>query len=122
MALLVAVIQVARRLLAPPEPEPATAPDWPPLDRSTDAGSATEPATGAGTGPDVGDSAAVADDEPAWVEPGADGCPTSHPVKAKDSSKIFHVPGGGSYDRTNADRCYLDAAAAEADGYRQSKV
>ena len=48
-------------------------------------------------------------------------CPTSHPVKAKLSSKIFHVPGSASYDRTNPDRCYVDAAAAEADGLRPAK-
>jgi micrococcal nuclease len=42
-------------------------------------------------------------------------------VKAKDSSKIFHVPGGLSYDRTVPDRCYVDAAEAEADGFRAAK-
>lgn len=57
-----------------------------------------------------------------WVEPEPDGtCPGSHPVKAKLSSKIFHVPGGFNYPRTKPDRCYIDAAAAEADGLRQSK-
>ena len=56
-----------------------------------------------------------------WVEPSGDGCPTTHPVKAKLSSKIFHVPGSASYDRTNPDRCYVDAAAAEADGLRPAK-
>ena len=51
--------------------------------------------------------------------PGADGaCPATHPVKAKLSSGIFHVPGGANYDRTHADRCYVDAEAAEADGLR----
>jgi hypothetical protein len=47
--------------------------------------------------------------------------PPGHPIKAKDSSGIFHVPGGRFYDRTTPDRCYPTAAAAEADGYRQSK-
>jgi len=55
-----------------------------------------------------------------WVEPNDDACPTSHPVKAKMSSKIFHVPGGVNYDRTKPDRCYRDEAAAEADGLRKS--
>jgi len=54
----------------------------------------------------------------AWVEPDAGECPASHPVKAKLGSGIFHVPGGGSYERTKADRCYLDAASAESDGLR----
>ena len=48
-------------------------------------------------------------------------CPVSHPVKAKRSGKIFHVPGGSSYDRTQADLCYVDAAAAEAAGLRRAK-
>jgi hypothetical protein len=26
-----------------------------------------------------------------------------------------------SYERTNAERCYCDEAAAEADGYRKAK-
>jgi hypothetical protein len=56
-----------------------------------------------------------------WIEPVGDTCPTSHPVKAKLASKIFHLPGGLNYARTHPDRCYLDAAAAEADGLRQSK-
>ncbi len=62
-------------------------------------------------------------DQLSWVPPNADGAvPRGHPVKAKESSGIFHVPGGRFYDRTNADRCYRTAAAAEADGYRQSKT
>ena len=56
-----------------------------------------------------------------WVEPTGGVCPTSHPVKAKLASKIFHLPGMANYDRTNPDRCYVDAAAAEADGLRAAK-
>jgi len=57
-----------------------------------------------------------------WVDPAADGtCPGTHPVKAKLASKIFHVPGGFNYPRTRPDRCYIDAAAAEADGLRPAK-
>lgn len=57
----------------------------------------------------------------AWVEPVGDVCPTTHPVKGKLASLIFHVPGGLNYARTRPDRCYLDAAAAESDGLRPSK-
>jgi hypothetical protein len=58
-----------------------------------------------------------------WIEPNSDGtCPATHPVKAKLSSGIFHVSGGLNYERTNPDRCYVDEAAAEADGLRPSKV
>ncbi|MET1003375.1 MAG: hypothetical protein ABWZ15_16320 [Acidimicrobiia bacterium] len=56
-----------------------------------------------------------------WVEPVDGECPASHPVKAKLSSGIFHTPGGSNYERTRADRCYVDAAAAEADGLRAAK-
>jgi hypothetical protein len=56
-----------------------------------------------------------------WVEPVDGACPATHPVKAKLSSGIFHVPGAQMYERTNADRCYADAEAAEADGLRASK-
>jgi hypothetical protein len=59
----------------------------------------------------------------AWKKPNTDGsCPKSHPVKAKMASGIFHVPGGASYARTKPDRCYVDAAAAEADGLRPAKA
>ena len=57
-----------------------------------------------------------------WVDAAESGaCPAHHPVKAKLASGIFHVPGGANYTRTQADRCYLSAEAAEADGLRPSK-
>ncbi|MDP9019787.1 MAG: hypothetical protein M3N25_03120 [Actinomycetota bacterium] len=56
-----------------------------------------------------------------WVEPHDGACPPSHPVKAKLRSRVFHLPGMAHYDRTNADRCYHDAGAAEADGLRRAK-
>ena len=43
------------------------------------------------------------------MEPTDGACPATHPVKAKLTSKIFHLPGMASYERTNADRCYIDA-------------
>ena len=55
------------------------------------------------------------------MEPDGDVCPTSHPVKAKLSSKIFHLPGMLNYDRTKPDRCYVNGPAAKADGLRESK-
>ena len=57
----------------------------------------------------------------AWVVPTGDVCPTTHPVKAKLASKIFHIPGMLNYDRTRPDRCYRDATAAEDDGLRPAK-
>lgn len=56
-----------------------------------------------------------------WVEPTGDVCPTTHPVKAKLSSKIFHLPGMLNYDRTRPDRCYSTGEAAEGDGLRPAK-
>jgi hypothetical protein len=58
---------------------------------------------------------------PPWVEPINGECPPTHPVKGKLASKIYHLPGGFNYARTRPDRCYRDAAAAEADGLRPSK-
>ena len=60
-------------------------------------------------------------DAPAWVEAADGECPVSHPVKAKLASGIYHEVGGANYARTQADRCYASAAAAEADGLRPSK-
>jgi hypothetical protein len=56
-----------------------------------------------------------------WVEPSGGTCPPSHPVKAKLSSRIFHLPGMFAYERTRADRCYVDAEAAEGDGFTRAK-
>ena len=67
----------------------------------------------------VGDLAA--DDPPAWVAPDDGSCPVTYPIKANANSGIYHEPGGQFYDRTHAERCYVDAAAAEADGYRAAK-
>jgi hypothetical protein len=36
-------------------------------------------------------------------------------------SRIYHLPGMAAYERTVPDRCYVDAAAAEADGLRIAK-
>jgi hypothetical protein len=61
--------------------------------------------------------------EDAWVEPSADTAAlVTHPVKVKLSSGIFHLPGTRNYERTNADRWYVSAEAAAADGFRASKT
>lgn len=56
-----------------------------------------------------------------WVDPVEGGCPDGYPIKANVRSGIYHVPGGLSYERTIASRCYVDAGAAEADGYRRAR-
>lgn len=57
----------------------------------------------------------------AWVKPTGGVCPETHPVKAKLASRLFHLPGMLAYDRTRADRCYRDAAAAEDEGFTRAK-
>lgn len=57
----------------------------------------------------------------AWIEPTGSVCPPSHPVKAKLSSKLYHLPGMFAYARTVPDRCYGTAEAAEADGLVKAK-
>lgn len=56
-----------------------------------------------------------------WLRPDGAMCPSTHPVKAKLKSGIYHQPGGLSYDRTVPDRCYVDTDAAAADGLRPTK-
>lgn len=100
LAIVVGIAALIARIVRSrqPEDEPAEWPEWTPR-------------------PDAASSAA------SWVDPDEHGdCPTSHPVKLKASSGIFHLPGMRNYERTNADRCYLSAAAAEAEGHRESKV
>jgi hypothetical protein len=97
-----------------PAPSPAK-PSKPPAKRTEKTPAAKEPAK---------EPTKRTESKPAppWVEPTADGtCPDTHPVKAKMASGIYHVPGGLNYPRTRPDRCYIDAAAAEADGLRPSK-
>lgn len=133
-AVAVAAKVLERRRSASSDWSTSTEP-WPPLDSSGDQGSASS-----ANGPDPGGVAQEAEEEviadpdqddavpvgrkgpDVWVDPGEDGmCPASHPVKAKLSSKVFHLPGMANYERTKADRCYPDAETAEADGLRQAK-
>ena len=95
----------------PPQPRTQNPPPAPSNPTPAAPVTATEP---------VGAQAAPASGGDGWVEPDDGTCPASHPVKAKMSSKIFHVEGGLNYERTHPDRCYRDAAAAEADGLRKS--
>lgn len=111
-------------------PTPAQPPQWPnwpertnAADKSGESG-AGESGAGESDAADPATTTATSDAaEPAWLPANDDGStPAGHPVKVKESSGIFHVPGGRFYDRTKPDRCYPTAAAAEADGYRRSKT
>jgi hypothetical protein len=58
----------------------------------------------------------------AWVAPDDAGAALArYPVKAKESSRLYHLPGMLAYDRTRPDRCYMSAEAAEADGFVRAK-
>jgi hypothetical protein len=58
----------------------------------------------------------------AWVTPDpSGGCPAGFPVKVKLASGLYHEPGAAAYGRTRPDRCYRDAAAAQADGFRAAR-
>jgi hypothetical protein len=91
------------------DPQPFPYPPQP----HTDAPSETEPAPAPAAAATAGESG--------WIEPNDGACPASHPVKAKVTSGIFHVPGGSNYARTNPDRCYPSPEAAESDGLRPAK-
>lgn len=61
----------------------------------------------------------------AGAAPQGSDCPADHPVKGNivdrgdnKGDKIYHVPGGSSYAATKPERCFLDAAEAEAAGFR----
>jgi micrococcal nuclease len=58
---------------------------------------------------------------PEWIEPNGTICPTSHPIKAKLASGLFHAPGMLAYNRTRPDRCYSSESAAIADGFTKAK-
>ena len=109
--------------------EPARSPSaaWPPVatdDEPTDATVATRdraanlptfepfvdvPVTGSG-------------DAPRWVAPVDGAAPMATRSRPTTTRGIFHVPGGRFYDRTVPERCYADADAAVADGYRAAKA
>jgi hypothetical protein len=123
------------------EPQPAPYPPQPRVESSSSSSAsrsapapsavsapATAPAPAPAPVPEAARGASTTERAPAaasgtadsWVEPVDGACPLSHPVKAKMSSRIFHVEGGLNYARTKPDRCYRDPAAAEADGLRKA--
>lgn len=94
---------------------PESPPEWPDFAPAAPESNGAAPASEPAATPEASGSTA-------WMPPLDDGsCPPDHKIKAKDSSGIFHVPGGRFYDRTKPDRCYASEASAEGDGYRRSK-
>lgn len=110
-------------------------PEWPPLTGAgarppttfqpiADVAIVTEPAAAApapAAAPDDHEEGDVAE-RATWLAPVDGECPQGYPIKANDSSHIFHVPGGRFYARTIPERCYADPADAERDGYRRAKA
>jgi hypothetical protein len=103
----------------PPQPRIEESPPATPVTATAAPVAATSPAAETAPAPEPA-PAVAADTGAAWVEPVDGACPASHPVKAKMSSRIYHVEGGLNYGRTHPDRCYRDPAAAEADGLRRA--
>jgi len=67
----------------------------------------------------------VTDDAPAglaagnWVEgDGTPSCPDDFPIKGNANSRIYHLPGESSYERTIAELCFATEEDAAAAGYR----
>lgn len=109
-----------------PTPTPTTTgvASWPPLSDTPPPTPRSGPVRFRTATTDEDTDASAADDTPTdrtWVEPVDGSCPATHPVKGNADSMIFHIPGGRSYERTAAERCYCTAADAEADGFRQAK-
>jgi micrococcal nuclease len=52
-------------------------------------------------------------------------CPISHPVKGAllqgSTERVFHMPGGEGYAKTQPDRCYANAEEAREDGGRRAQ-
>jgi len=69
--------------------------------------------------------AVVTDVEPAglaasnWVEgDGSYDCPQDYPIKGNATSRIYHLPGESSYERTIPNVCFATEEDAAAAGYR----
>ena len=110
----IAGVRRSRRRAAAEQPRTIRPAEWPPLIAVSN--SQAEPATALASADDP-----AAGDPAPWVEPTDAQCPVTHPVKGNASSGIYHVPGSRFYAMTIPERCYRDAAAAEADGMRAPK-
>ena len=131
-AIAALVVGVVRKVMGRNQPEVTGEASWPPLVDEPEADATSAPRTLVAQAPTEPEPETeesepsepepeTAEAEADWVEPVDGECPASHPVKGNAQSKIFHVPGGASYGRTVAERCYISAEAAEADGFRAAK-
>jgi large subunit ribosomal protein L17 len=119
VAVIAALAALLRRRPAPPSASPTAPPT--PVTPTAEAAKPRMPTMPKMPTVTEADPEPTTDAAAPWAEPTATGgCPDGHPVKAKASSKIFHIPGGVLYDKTVPDRCYASPEAAIADGFRQS--
>ncbi len=130
VACVVAAAWIARwalkRWVDGPDAQPSSKP-WPPVDGAGTPGGISETASSAST---ISVRASEAASRPSptppagatWVKADDIGAaPTSHPVKAKVKSGLYHLPGMAAYARTHPDRCYPTPEAAEEDGFKPAK-
>jgi len=120
-ALVAFVYGLLRSARHRPAPTPSGAATWPPLVHEPVPQPRSGPVQFAATHSVESPTEPAAPAGQTWIEPVAGECPASHPIKGNADSMIFHVPGGMSYERTAAERCYCTADDAEADGFRQAK-
>ena len=52
------------------------------------------------------------------VNPRGRDCPNDHPIKGNLPSRIYHRDGDPDYEAVNPERCFANAASAEAEGFR----
>jgi len=65
---------------------------------------------------------APAAEQTGWVRgDGTTSCPDGYPIKGNESSKIYHVSTGRSYDMTESEICFATEEDAVAAGYRAAK-
>jgi hypothetical protein len=110
----------AKGLTAPP-PAPAQAPAAKKAPATKKASKATKAVEGQAQSEATSAAVSAGGATAAWVKPSGGVCPDTHPVKAKMTSKLFHLPGMFAYARTNPDRCYKDEDAAVEDGLTKAK-
>ena len=63
-------------------------------------------------------------DRPGAVPHDAWTCPISHPVKGAanpNGERLYHLPGGEAYAKTQPERCYANAEEAREDGTRRAQ-
>ncbi|MBA2598225.1 MAG: hypothetical protein H0V00_16505, partial [Chloroflexia bacterium] len=53
---------------------------------------------------------------------GGQDCPPGFPVKGNLPSRMFHLPGQATYERTNPEICFASAEAASAAGFSPGRA